>query len=116
MSQQPQARIDRRQFLVGSAALGAGLQIGLCLADNRYGKPPAADAPFRPNAFLRIDRSGKVIFVNPYIEMGQGTYTAIPMLIAEELEVDVNTVVIEHSPPDDKTYVNPLIGIQMTGG
>jgi isoquinoline 1-oxidoreductase beta subunit len=48
------------------------------------------DAPFAPNAFLRIDRSGKVVFVNRYIEMGQGTYTSIPMLIAEELEVDVN--------------------------
>ena len=46
----------------------------------------------------------------PFIEMGQGTYTSIPMLIAEELEVDVDKVAIEHSPPDDKIYVNPLIG------
>ena len=52
----------------------------------------------------------------PFIEMGQGTYTSIPMLIAEELEVDVDKVVIEHSPPDDKVYANPLIGIQITGG
>ena len=49
------------------------------------------------------------------IEMGQGTYTSLPMLIAEELEVDVDKVAIEHSPADDKLYVNPLIGIQMTG-
>ena len=75
-----------------------------------------ADAPFAPNAFLRIDRSGKVTFVMPVIEMGQGTYTSLPMLIAEELEVDVDKVAIEHSPPDDKIYVNPLIGYQMTGG
>jgi isoquinoline 1-oxidoreductase beta subunit len=68
-----------------------------------------------PNAFLRIDRAGKVTFVMPVIEMGQGL-PSIPMLIAEELEVDVDKVVIEHSPPDDKIYVNPLIGIQMTGG
>src|SRR6202795_3142988 len=74
------------------------------------------DAPFAPNAFLRIDRSGKVTIVMPFIEMGQGTYTSIPMLIAEELEVDVDNVAIEHSPPDDKVYVNPLIGVQMTGG
>jgi isoquinoline 1-oxidoreductase subunit beta len=73
------------------------------------------DAPFAPNAFLRIDRAGKVTFVSPMIEMGQGTYTSLPMLIAEELEVDVNKVAIEHSPADDKVYVNPLIGIQMTG-
>ncbi len=48
--------------------------------------------------------------------MGQGTYTSIPMLIAEELEVDVDKVVIEHSPADNKVYANPLIGIQITGG
>ena len=47
--------------------------------------------------------------------MGQGTYTSLPMLIAEELEVDVDKVAIEHSPPDDKLYVNPLIGCQITG-
>lgn len=52
----------------------------------------------------------------PFIEMGQGTYTSIPMLIAEELEVDVDKVVIEHSPPDDKVYANPLFGVQITGG
>ena len=68
------------------------------------------NAPFAPNAFLRIDRAGKVTFVMPFIEMGQGTYTSIPMLIAEELEVDVDKVAIEHSPPDDKVYVNPLVG------
>ncbi len=71
---------------------------------------------FEPNAFLRIDRAGTVSFVMPYIEMGQGTYTSIPMLIAEELEVDVDKVVIEHSPPDNKVYANPLVGIQITGG
>jgi isoquinoline 1-oxidoreductase beta subunit len=74
------------------------------------------DAPFAPNAFLRIDRAGGVTFVMPVIEMGQGTYTSIPMLIAEELEVDVDKVTIEHSPPDDKVYANPLIGVQLTGG
>ena len=73
------------------------------------------NAPFAPNAFLRIDRAGKVTFVSPMIEMGQGTYTSLPMLIAEELEVDVDKVAIEHAPADDKLYVNPLIGIQMTG-
>src|SRR5215470_9418987 len=51
----------------------------------------------------------------PYVEMGQGTYTAIPMLIAEELEVDLNQVRLEHAPPDEKLYGNPLLGIQATG-
>ena len=52
----------------------------------------------------------------PYVEMGQGTYTAIPMLIAEELEVDLSQVQVEHAPPNEKLYGNPLLGgIQATG-
>jgi isoquinoline 1-oxidoreductase subunit beta len=104
---------SRRDFLklTVTAAVGGGLLLG-------FGFPVRAvisdesstGAPFAPNAFLRIDRTGKVTFVMPFIEMGQGTYTSIPMLIAEELEVDVDKVVIEHSPPDDKVYANPLIG------
>jgi isoquinoline 1-oxidoreductase beta subunit len=52
----------------------------------------------------------------PYVEMGQGTYTSIPMLIAEELEVDLNQVRLDHAPPNEKLYGNPLLGgIQATG-
>jgi len=106
---------SRRNFLVTTSAIGGGLLLG-------FGLPARAEvrdtlttsAPFAPNAFLRIDRTGKVTFVMPMIEMGQGTYTSLPMLIAEELEVDVDKVAIEHSPPGD-AYINPLIGVQMTG-
>ena len=52
----------------------------------------------------------------PYVEMGQGDYTAIPMLIAEELEVDLKQVRLEHAPPNEKLYANPLLGLQATGG
>jgi len=110
---------SRRNFLklTVTAALGGGFVLGLGLpARGEFRDSRTADAPFAPNAFLRIDRAGKVTFVMPFIEMGEGTYTSIPMLIAEELEVNVDTVAIEHSPPDDTIYVNPLIGIQMTGG
>ena len=108
---------SRRNFLTATAALGGGLMLGFGLSARAgVSDELTTNAPFEPNAFLRIDRTGKVVFIMPYIEMGQGTYTAIPMLIAEELEVDVTKVVIEHSPPDDKVYINPLIGIQMTGG
>jgi len=119
------APASRRDFLAvtatgalgAMAATGGGLLLG-------FGLPPRGEirdtvttqSGFAPNAFLRIDRTGKVTFVMPVIEMGQGTYTSVPMLIAEELEVDVDKVAIEHSPPDDKIYVNPLIGVQMTGG
>ena len=51
----------------------------------------------------------------PYVEMGQGTYTSIPMLIAEELEVDLSQVRLEHAPPNEKLYANPLLGVQATG-
>jgi isoquinoline 1-oxidoreductase beta subunit len=106
--------MKRRDFLKVSASGGLLLAFGLPVrAEIR--DTLTTNAPFAPNAFLRIDRAGKVTFVSPMIEMGQGTYTSLPMLIAEELEVDVDTVSVEHSPADDKLYVNPLIGWQATG-
>ncbi|MEO8751410.1 MAG: xanthine dehydrogenase family protein molybdopterin-binding subunit [Casimicrobiaceae bacterium] len=116
---QEPASPSRRRFLrvTTTAAIGGGLLIGIGLpARSAVRDSLTTDAPFAPNAFLRIDRAGKVTFVMPVIEMGQGTYTSIPMLIAEELEVDVDKVALEHSPPDDKLYANPLVGAQLTGG
>src|SRR5258708_38339590 len=52
----------------------------------------------------------------PGVEMGQGPYTSLPMLIAEELEIDLNQVRLEHTPPDAKSYSDPLLGEQATGG
>jgi isoquinoline 1-oxidoreductase subunit beta len=109
---------SRRNFLklTATTAIGGGLMLGFGFpVHGQIRDSLTSNAPFAPNAFLRIDRAGKVTFVMPVIEMGQGTYTSIPMLIAEELEVDVDKVVIEHSPPDDKVYANPLLGAQITG-
>src|SRR5207253_2119749 len=58
---------------------------------------------------------GKVVLTMPYVEMGQGTYTSIPMLIAEELQVSLQQVRLEHAPPNEKLYANPLLGVQATG-
>jgi len=83
---------SRRNFLSYSAtvAIGGGLLLGFGLpARAEVRDTLTTNAPFAPNAFLHIDRAGKVTFVMPVIEMGQGTYTSLPMLIAEELEVDV---------------------------
>src|SRR4051812_30221881 len=109
---------SRRHFLklTATAAAGGGLMLGFgLLARGEVRDTLSTDATFAPNAFLRIDRTGKITFVMPVIEMGQGTYTSLPMLIAEELEVDVDKVAIEHSPADDKLYANPLVGVQLTG-
>jgi isoquinoline 1-oxidoreductase beta subunit len=76
----------------------------------------ADDDAFAPNAFIRIGIDGRVVLTMPYVEMGQGTYTSIPMLIAEELEVNLSQVRLEHAPPDEKRYGNPLLGgLQATG-
>ncbi len=103
--------LSRRIFLQASAAAGGCLLLGVSL--------PFADAAapdtFAPNAFVRIQTDGQVVLVMPYVEMGQGTYTAIPMLIAEELEVDLTQVQLEHAPADEKLYTNPLLGVQATG-
>src|SRR5437667_900322 len=103
--------LSRRQFLSASAALGGGLLIGF-----RTGPSiGAAAATFTPNAFIRIGSDGQIVLTMPYVEMGQGTYTSIPMLIAEELEVDLKQIRLEHAPPNEKLYANPLLGVQATG-
>ena len=104
--------LSRRFFLKAGAALGGGLMIGWVPHQDA-----AADAhPFAPNAFLRIDRTGKVTFVCPAAEMGQGTYTSLPMLAAEELDVALDQISVEPSPPSDKLYGNPAVfNAQITG-
>jgi isoquinoline 1-oxidoreductase subunit beta len=105
--------LSRRGFLQVGAAAGGGLMLSLSLPfGNREAN--AADA-FVPNAFIRIGSDGQIVLIMPYVEMGQGTYTSIPMLIAEELEVDLKQVRLEHAPPNEKLYANPLLGVQATG-
>ena len=109
--------LSRRDFLVTTTA-AAGLLLSVNL--------PAAAAPasasasakgFTPNAFVHIGEDGQVTLTMPYVEMGQGTYTSISMLVADELEIPLGRVRIEHAPPDEKTYGNPLLaGVQATGG
>ncbi|WP_018412799.1 xanthine dehydrogenase family protein molybdopterin-binding subunit [Methyloversatilis thermotolerans] len=105
--------LNRRTFLKLSAATGGGLLIELTLPGARA---LAADgAALAPNAFIRIGRDGVVTLVMHKVEMGQGTYTAISQLIAEELEVPLDSVKLEHAPPDPR-YADPIIGAQVTGG
>jgi isoquinoline 1-oxidoreductase beta subunit len=107
---------SRRRFLEVGAVAGGGLMLSFSVpfAD---GDPEAADSEgFAPNAFIRIEGDGGIILTMPYVEMGQGTYTSISMLIAEELEVEMKQVRLEPAPPNEKLYGNPLLGgIQATG-
>jgi isoquinoline 1-oxidoreductase beta subunit len=101
-------------FVFGLPTLAQRLQPdpGGAAETNAAAEPEAA---FVPNAFIRIPPSGPVTLTMPYVEMGQGTYTSIPMLIAEELDLDLSQVRLEHAPPDEKLYANPLLGVQATG-
>ena len=107
-------RLSRRGFLQAGATAGGGLLLHLMLPAANDAAAGEADA-FTPNAFIRIGTDGEIVLTMPYVEMGQGTYTSIPMLIAEELEVDLKQVRLEHAPPNEKLYANPLLGIQATG-
>src|SRR5438094_10319316 len=101
--------VSRREVLSAGVAVGGGLLLGFDLP----APPPSA---FEPNAFIRVDRDGRVTLIMHKVEMGQGTYTSMSMLLAEELEVDLADVRLEHAPPDDARYAEPLFGVQETGG
>ena len=108
--------LSRRSFLRASAAFGGGLLLAFSLPP-LTGMDQAAPAEgFAPDGFIRIDPDGRVTIIVPQVEMGQGTFTSCPMLVAEELEVDLSQVQTEQAPPSDVLYRNQLIGIQITGG
>src|SRR2546429_5366031 len=100
--------VSRREFLSVGVAVGGGLLLGFDLP----APPPSA---FEPNAFIRVDRDGRVTLIICQVEMGQGTYTSMSMLLAEELEVGLDQVQVEHAPPNDNLYANKFLGDQETG-
>src|ERR1700733_13694654 len=113
--------LSRRRMLQTGAAAGGGLLLGFQSPFAAAAIPNATDgampntAPFAPDAFVRIDRAGKVTLIMPQAEMGQGVYTAHAMIIAEELDAAFDSVSVEASPPSDALYGNPIFGIQATG-
>ena len=109
--------VSRRAVLTGSLAGGFLLAFHLpARAVNEPVQPPDdTTGKFAPNALIRIDASGRTTLVMPQVEMGQGVYTALPMILAEELDADFTQVTLEHAPPNDKLYGNPAFGIQATG-
>jgi isoquinoline 1-oxidoreductase beta subunit len=110
--------LSRRSLLTGGLAGGFLLAFHLPVrAVNEPEQPPDdVNGKFAPNAFIRIDKSGKTTLVMPQVEMGQGIYTAVAMILAEELDGDFSSVVLEHAPANEKLYANPAFGVQATGG
>lgn len=106
--------LSRRNFLVTSGATALVIGFARRAASGRALADPAAPL-FAPNAYLRITADDRVTVVCGSAEMGQGVLTAIPMLLAEELDADWSTVGVEQAPVD-KAYNNPMFGMQATGG
>jgi isoquinoline 1-oxidoreductase beta subunit len=105
-------RTSRRRFVLGA---GAGLALGFMLPGTTAASTAPSAARFAPNAWLRIAADGTVTVVCGSAEMGQGVHTAIPMMVAEELDADWKTVRVEQAPVD-QAYANPAFGMQATGG
>jgi isoquinoline 1-oxidoreductase beta subunit len=100
--------------------LGSGKANAFIAARRQEGDPAAAvldgNPPFAPNAFIRIDADGPVRLVMPNVEMGQGIYTGACAMLAEELDVGMDQIAVEHAPPNEALYGIPLLGGQITGG
>lgn len=108
--------IPRRQFLKLSVAASGGLLIGFYLPElSSTAVAQASPDVFMPNAFVRIGTDERITVIVNHSEMGQGVYTSLPMLLAEELDADWSKVGFESAPVDPK-YNHPAFGMQMTGG
>lgn len=110
--------LSRRAFLQVVALTGGGLALGLTLPGRARAQGSAGrrtEALFAPNAWVRITPDNTVTLVVDKSEMGQGVLTSIPMLLAEELDVDLGAVHIEQALAAP-AYVNPLLNMQATGG
>jgi isoquinoline 1-oxidoreductase beta subunit len=118
--------LSRRRFIAGGAASLAGLTLGIlpggCAVQQQAGSGTASTKPetvgdFAPNAFLRIDSEGVVTVISKHLEMGQGAYTGLATLVAEELDADWDKVRVEGAPADAARYKNLFWGeAQGTGG
>ena len=128
------ATMTRRRFLITSVSMGAGLTLGVHLAGcsdkkdaqtqalpeagpGKAGGEIVSDFSFTPNAFIRIQPDNTVVVVMKHFEMGQGTYTGLSTLIAEELDADWDQIQVKAAPANAKLYNNNFWGpMQGTGG
>lgn len=116
-------RINRRSFLSVSATAAGGLLVALYLNKTSSAQegvkpeqlPPPPKKNYPPDAFVRVRPDGKVIIQVNRLEFGQGVHTALPLILADELDADWSQVIAELAPAAD-VYKDPLFGIQMVGG
>jgi len=120
MRRRAHVAVDRRQVLKGGLAAGAGLILGFRWTPGAGGRLEAAETTAAgelvPNAFVRIAPDDSVTVLSKHIEFGQGTYTGLATVLAEELDADWAQVRVESAPADASRYANLFFGIQGTGG
>lgn len=111
--------MNRRNFIQSSAIFGGGLLISFTIPQaNKMAELSTEPAPalgFSPNAFLNIGTDNTITVTLSHVEMGQGIWTTLPMLIAEELDVDLDKIVVKHGGAD-KAFSHTVYGVQITGG
>ena len=109
-----QMTTSRRSFLKTGAVTSGGLMLGVHLPGT-LGEAVAAGSMYTPNAWVHIADDNTITLLSARSDMGQGVYTSMPMLIAEELNVDISQIKVAAAPPA-AVYVNALLGAQITGG
>lgn len=103
--------VSRRDILKSATLVGGGLLIGFAIPG--ASRLAVAGGEFKPNAIIRITPDNRVTVICGYSEMGQGVLTAIPMLVAEELEADWSRIKVEQAPANP-AFKNPFLGFQGT--
>src|ERR1700729_4204832 len=110
------SRSSRRAFLKTAAATAAGLTIGFHWSGPLSRALADTSKDFAPNAFLRIAPDNSVTVIAKHLEMGQGSYTGLATVVAEELDADWAQIAVESAPADASKYANLAFGMQGTGG
>ena len=109
--------LSRRSFVLSSGGMALGLSFGLTHSELTLAQSQAVgSAGFAPNSWINIAADGKVTLMSPGAEMGQGTMTAMPMLLAEEMDLDWSQVSVVQAPSNPKLYGNPRFGGGLTTG
>jgi isoquinoline 1-oxidoreductase beta subunit len=106
---------SRRDFIRTGVAVGGGLFVAVSGCKPGTGGS-AGGGPFMPNAFVRLDPDGSVTIIAKHLEMGQGAYTGLATIVAEEMDADWSKVKVEGAPNDTEKYKNLAFGMMGTGG